>query len=403
MLGTTVALELAHRGQTVDLFDRGPSPITMAGLHNEGKLHLGFIYANDTTRRTTEMVASGSIHFFALLRRWVGEEVDRLPVSGPVLYAVPHDSLLPPERVHAHFEHVVSSVESLIEEAEARGVSPRDIQRAVVPGRRVVPLTVAERDRWFAPNRIDAAFTTCEVAVDPHPIAGALRAAVRRTPAIRFFPHANVERVDGDADNLTVITSSQDLHGPYAHIVNALWDGRLPVDLARGHAPPQSWLWRSKLVIRMPTPLTPFGVPSVTYVLGPYGDMVDYQNGYSYLSWYPAGLLGLSPDPAPPVAWAQVDVEKRTSVLAASLTALAELSPSVKTLPVHAVRAAAVVGGAIFAYGETDIDDPDSGLHQRSAVAVRSCGGYHSIDPGKYCLAPLFAIQVADRIAPDIA
>src|SRR4051794_37759137 len=121
MQGTTVALELARRGQTVDLFDRGPVPITMAGLHNEGKLHLGFIYAGDTTRRTAAMVASGSIRFFALLRRWIGEEVERLPVSAPVLYAVPHDSLMPPERVLAHFEHVESSVESLITEAEVSG------------------------------------------------------------------------------------------------------------------------------------------------------------------------------------------------------------------------------------------------------------------------------------------
>src|SRR4051794_16249475 len=111
MLGTTVALELARRGHTIDLFDRGPVPITMAGLNNEGKLHLGFLYAKDATLHTTKMVASGSIRFFALLRRWIGQDVDRLPISARFLYAVPQDSLLPPGRVHAHFEQVAACLE----------------------------------------------------------------------------------------------------------------------------------------------------------------------------------------------------------------------------------------------------------------------------------------------------
>ena len=403
MLGTSVALELALRGHAVDLFDRGPAPITKAGLNNEGKLHLGFLYANDMTQRTAELVASGSVRFFGLLRRWIGEEVDRLPVSTPFLYAVPHDSLLSSEQVRAHFAHVASSVERLIKEAEAEGVRPRDIQRAVAPGQGVVPLTPAQRGRWFASDRINDALVTPEVAVDPRAVGVALRAAVKRERAIRFFPHQTVERVAGDDRNLTVITSDQAFHGPYAHVVNALWDGRLPVDMARGHAPSDPWLWRAKLFIRIPAAITTFDLPSVTFLLGPYGDMGDYQNGSSFLSWYPAGLLGLSPDPTPPLAWTEIDADRCTSVLAATLAGLAELSPRVDCQPSDLVHAAQVVGGAIFAYGETDIDDPGSGLHQRSEPRIQSWGGYYSIDPGKYCLAPLFAVQVAHRIAAEVA
>jgi hypothetical protein len=126
--------------------------------------------------------------------------------------------------------------------------------------------------------------------------------------------------------------------------------------------------------------------------------MVDYQTGCSYLAWYPAGLLGLSSDPVPPAAWACVDDDARDAMARASLAALTELMPGLRELPADAVRAAEVVGGAIFAYGESDIDDPESGLHDRSGPAVRSSGGYHSVDPGKFSLAPRFAVEVARRI-----
>jgi glycine/D-amino acid oxidase-like deaminating enzyme len=47
IMGCCLALELAQRGRRVDLLDLAPAPMTGASLHNEGKLHLGFVYAKD--------------------------------------------------------------------------------------------------------------------------------------------------------------------------------------------------------------------------------------------------------------------------------------------------------------------------------------------------------------------
>jgi hypothetical protein len=58
-------------------------------------------------------------------------------------------------------------------------------------------------------------------------------------------------------------------------------------------------------------------------------------------------------------------------------------------------------GGVIFAWGATDVDDRRSGLHQRHAIGVHSHGRYHSIDTGKYGMAPWFALQLAERIRPQ--
>jgi hypothetical protein len=68
--------------------------------------------------------------------------------------------------------------------------------------------------------------------------------------------------------------------------------------------------------------------------------------------------------------------------------------------PIKAVKLADlwVKGGAIVAWGKTDIDDPHSELHRRYEIGIQSRGRYHSVDPGKLTMAPYFAEQCAARI-----
>ena len=44
ILGTCTALELADRGHRITV-ERNAEPLSEASLYNEGKLHLGFVYA----------------------------------------------------------------------------------------------------------------------------------------------------------------------------------------------------------------------------------------------------------------------------------------------------------------------------------------------------------------------
>ena len=58
-----------------------------ASRHNEGKIHLGFVYANDPTFRTAELMFRGAGQFAPLMRRWLGTAFDDIPVSTPFNYA----------------------------------------------------------------------------------------------------------------------------------------------------------------------------------------------------------------------------------------------------------------------------------------------------------------------------
>src|SRR3979409_1804209 len=92
--GACVALELAARGQQVDLFDKNAMPMTQASLMNEGKIHLGYYYANDPSLKTARLVIEGALSFAPLLRRWLGNDIDCVPKSKPYVFAVHRDGLL---------------------------------------------------------------------------------------------------------------------------------------------------------------------------------------------------------------------------------------------------------------------------------------------------------------------
>ena len=57
-----------------------------------------------------------------------------------------------------------------------------------------------------------------------------------------------------------------------------------------------------------------------------------------------------------------------------------------------------VSAGVIFSWGQSDIDDPQSELHERWDVGIHATDGYFSIDTGKLTCAPLFASGLVELL-----
>jgi hypothetical protein len=112
--GACVAMELASAGISVDLYDKNTRCLSQASAQNEGKIHLGYVYANDRSLRTARTMVKGAITFASLMRRWIGDAIDRVPVSTPFHYVVHTESLLSIDEVEQHFlgSHAVALVES---------------------------------------------------------------------------------------------------------------------------------------------------------------------------------------------------------------------------------------------------------------------------------------------------
>lgn len=384
--GACVALELARHGIEVDLVDRADAAMTGASCHNEGKVHLGYVYANDPSGLTARTMIEGALEFAPLLRRWLGPEFHEVTASDPFLYVVHRESLLDVPTVERHFEACRAMVVDLLEgrDPDYFGADPR-----VAPRR----LSDAELGERFSPATVLAAYATDEVAVDPLALAGAIRRALRAEPLVDLRLDTHVRAVTPLDDGAIVHTDLWD--DRYDHVVNALWDGRLAVDHTAGVAPTRPWLYRMKYFVRL-APSVP--LRSTTIMLGPFGDVVTYAGGDAFLSWYPAGRLGTSAEMTPPAWSTTLEDVLAKEVRVGVVKGLSGIVPAIGDVPESELAEGRVVGGVIFAHGHSDIDDPASVLHERHDIGPVSHGRYHSVDTGKLTMAPRFARLLVERI-----
>jgi hypothetical protein len=394
LAGSSVALELAARGVPVTLVERDPQPFARASLRNEGKVHLGLIYANDPSLATARLQLRGALRFGALLRRWLGPAAGALPLSTPFLYLVARDSLLDADALEAHYEAVQRLYEG------ARATDPALDYLGEVPGRLARRVDLAALGAHLRVDRFAAAFETAERAIDTAALAARVSQALRSHPRITLLTGHRVASVEPAAAGYRVAGdgAAGAWHLDARQVVNCLWEERLRIDRGVGLEPEPGWLHRLKyrVIARLPAALR--GAPSVTMVLGPYGDVVVRADGTAYFSWYPLGLRGWSHELAPPDAWEAACRGALAPAEAASM-ARALLGAIDAWYPGAAASEPLLVdAGVIVGYGRTDVDDPGSGLHDRTRVGVRSVAGYHSLDPGKLTTAPLFGEIAAARV-----
>jgi glycine/D-amino acid oxidase-like deaminating enzyme len=393
--GCCSALALAERGAKVILFDKNDTLLSRAAVANEGKIHLGYMYAGDPTLSTAKTMMSGALCFAPFLERYLGQPAKSFSVSVPATYVVHRDSQRSAEVICAYLR----TVHALISEAadgRNQAYFGRDLQAELRPW------SVAEKEAEFDPAIAVAVFATPEIAINPSALAHTVRECIAARPQIEVRCNRTIVRAEEERNGIRVLSNGKD--GPsrdsFDHVVNALWDGRLGLNEAMGFRANRPWLHRLKYGVsfRLPPGVRP--PPSATFVLGPFGEVVTYGNGIIYLTWYPECLQAISTDVTPP-DWPTYPPEPlRTRILEGTFGALSSVVTSLQNLDVGSLPEAGVKGGAITAWGKTDIYDPASELHRRYEIGVASKGCFHSVDPGKLTMVPYFAEICAERISP---
>ena len=384
------ALELAARGHAVDLYEQTAQLIGRASYWNEGKIHLGLVYAQDRSRRTARAMLEGALRFRPLLARWIETDTLDRAVSGPFVYAVHRRTMVPLSAVEAHFRAVADLYGSLGRRQGAGYVVPLEgwIWRPV-------------DDPIFDGDEIAASYLTEERSIDTFVVAAGLRSAVLASPNLTGLTNSIVKSVTRGRGTELCVASD---HGGYqtsevyGAVVNALWQNRLGVDASLGLTEDRPLLHRFKIGLHSKPSFVARDLPTATFVLGPFGDTVNFGHRV-YLSWYPAGQIYTSRDRTPTMTDAQLLGRDLRDVEAETLDAIGRLIPSLRADLRQSAGHWQIGGGYITAWGRTDIDDERSQLHQRYQIGVHSAGTYHSIDTGKYTMGPHFAELVCDRIA----
>ena len=390
--GACAALALQHRGHCVTLVDQAPDCMLRASLRNEAKIHLGFVYANDPYLKTPLLLLSAGMRFADLIQEWLGRNIAWQEFKArPFTYVVALDSLLSPSAILSSYEQLQTHYSEMrgSNGANYLGDSPVNLWRwtelSTLSGLINLDLALASVE-------------TVERAIDLVPFRELIRSALIGSPRIQASYGHRVEavvrcsrgfRVEGTDPEGSLWRREADI------VVNCLWSERLRIDAGLGIRPDRPWVHRLKYRLLGTLPPSLRGLPSLTFVLGPFGDLVVHPDGKSNLSWYPTCMRGWCTELSPPESWqgpcsGQLDPRATKSIAERALREFSSVVPALEDFTVETVDA-----GSIFSWGESDIDDPQSELHRRSDIGVHSHDGYFSIDTGKFTCAPLFAHQLS--------
>lgn len=378
IMGTCTALLLAEAGCEVVLFDAAPHPLSGASRWNEGKIHLGFLYAGDPSLATARHVIPGGLAFAPLLSRLAGRDLAEAGGQAEDVYLVHRDSVAAPEAMAAYHDAVCGLLHD-----------------AGLPGLRTRRLSGAELAALSGSDTVVAGFAVPERSMDTRWVADRLADALAASPRVELRCGVRVlaARPEGPEDGpWRVATDPPEAGGRFDWVVNALWHGRPAVDATAGLPEPAPFTQRHRVSLFVHAP----GAEErgALLAVGPFGDMKAYGGGRYYLSWYPAGLqvetvsAEVADPPAPDAA----------AVIAGTRAGLSPLLPGAARV-LDAAEEVVVAGGWVFAVGRGSLADPASALHRRDAFGVRRRGRYLSVDTGKYSTAPWLAARIAGAIA----
>ena len=81
--GCCTAIALAARRVRVVLFDKNDALLSRAAIANEGKIHLGYMYAGDPSLSTAKTMMAGALAFAPFLERYLARPAHSFSVSVP--------------------------------------------------------------------------------------------------------------------------------------------------------------------------------------------------------------------------------------------------------------------------------------------------------------------------------
>lgn len=387
IMGSAVAINLARRGLDVTLVDREASPVAATSRWNEGKIHLGYLYGADPTLATARHLLTGGLLFGERARDLIGGELVGHTTTDDDIYLVHRRSVVGLDDLRARFD----AVNELIRQHPDAARYLVDLSAASV-----TELSPAEL-RALAGDDIVAGFRVPERSVDTQWFADRLAGAVAAESGVTLQMGTTVVGAEprDSIDGRWRVHSDNGYDEDFDVVVNALWNGRLPIDVAAGLTPEAPWSHRYRLCVFART-RTSCDQPSAIVAVGPFGDVKNYNDRDFYLSWYPVGLVAEGADleldtPVIPTGPdADAFVGRVREALGRVLPGVGRVFDDAESLSLH--------GGFVYARGTGALDDRRSGLHRRDRYGVQRRGAYHSVDTGKYSTAPWLAQSLAEEI-----
>lgn len=392
IMGSSLGLFLARKGANVTLFDKAKEPMSAASRWNEGKIHLGYLYAADPSLGSAEHVMPGGLKFRSLVEELLETSIESAITPYNDIFLCHRDSVVKPEAMESYMKQVTELMlqhpDSAHYLADFTNVQPERLNENALA-------------ELSGSSDIVAGFSVPEHSVETTWIADRFVKSLHEEEHIEFMMQTKIEAVNSLNGNHTgpwSIETSSGTFSSYDYVVNALWEGRMAIDLTVGIQPSGVWSnrYRQSLFVRTSKPVL---TPSAIISTGPFGDIKNYNNRNFYLSWYTDGLRVDSSDIVPPEI-ESLDMPSHDFFSHTVFNHLQTYLPWAERIREHAedIR---VEGGWVFAAGKGKLSNPSSTLHKRSDYGIFRKGNYISVDTGKYSTAPLLAKTLADILISD--
>lgn len=389
IMGASTALLLARRGVRVTLFDRAAQPFSGASRWNEGKIHLGYLYARDGSLATARRILPGGLAFRPLVEDLIGCSLEQAVTPGVDTFLIHRQSVVDADAAETYYRAVAALAEA---HGGTRGyLGPLGIGW---PRR----LTQSELEARYDTAVITAGFEVPERSVSTRWVADRFVDALSAETRIDLRLSTSVRGVQQEAGTLQsplFVETDDRIDGPFDFVVNALWEGRLVIDAGLGLPLPDCWSHRFRLSVFLRTSEV-VDVPNTVVATGPFGDVKNYNGRDFYLSWYPSGLIaeGSGVEPPQPRTLSSDDRARTTADIFARVGSIVRSAQALhsRAEDVH------LEGGWVCACGQGSLADPASTLHRRDRIGITRTGSYFSVDTGKYSIAPWLAREVVGQI-----
>ncbi|MEP3653430.1 MAG: FAD-dependent oxidoreductase [Litorimonas sp.] len=385
IMGVMTALFLARRGMRVSIFDQQSVILNGASRWNEGKIHLGYLYSGDGSGNSARSMLGAGIAFRPLIESQIERSMRSHITKNPDHYIVHKKSVVSPDAVGTYFSYLNSLVER------------HDTSGYLGPVRPARELSKDELQKLCGENGL-AGFEVPEYSIDTQWLADQLVETVLGNSKITLVLGKKVvgvkSRCGGFHGPWQVNLEDQCSEGGFDLVVNALWQGRPSIDHGLGLPVATDNLYRFRKSVFLTTKKT-FDVPSRVFVVGPFGDLKNYDGSSFYMSWYPAGLISQGNGIYPPSSGSG---RTDKAVFEETRTHIEKLAPDMAEI-FNSAETVRIEGGWVFTRGTGRLDDANASIHRRDRYGTFRKENYFSVDTGKYSTAPYMAQEIARSIA----
>ena len=392
IMGSSLAILLARRGAEVTLFEKDDAPMMGASRWNEGKIHLGYIYAGDQTLSSARHVLSGGMSFAPIVSEILQTDIRSFSTVEDDLFILHKDSVVDERDFKGYLKRLDDLAGSHPNANDYFGNLPGYTSRQI---------SREELELIADPETAVAGFRVPERSVQTGIIADLYNSALADSEKVNLETNFTVTNVvPQDLDNGSWQVIGETANGPKTHkdydcVINALWYGRMGLDAKVGLPPSGVWSNRYRVSLFVKTKKV-VKTPSAFVAVGAFGDVKNYDDQSFYLSWYPAGLLSDSTDVLPKMP-APLTTEQKKEIVGNIQSGIATVLFGADDI-LNAAQEIRVEGGLVFAQGKGSIARRSSTLHFRDKFGINRKGQYYSIDTGKYSSAPELATIITKEL-----